>query len=105
MQRLQCRYQRSAVVAALAYAAFVRHAQAQAPATPAPDESSPAAVAVPRGLGLSPEAPPVPPAPGGRAPSFGAPTPAGDQPLFRFGGNLYAWEAVGIGRAPTVGDK
>ena len=29
---------------------------------------------IPPGLGLSPEAPPVPPAPGGRAPSFGAPT-------------------------------
>lgn len=105
MQRLQCRYQGSAVVAALAYAAFVRQAHAQAPAAPAADASSPAPTAPPRGLGLSPEAPPVPPAPGGRAPSFGAPTPSGDQPLFRLGGNLYAWEAVGIGREPQVGDK
>jgi hypothetical protein len=104
MRRLQCRSQRSAVVAALAYAAFVRPAHAQAPAAATPDANAPAATP-PRGLSLSPEAPPVPPAPGGRAPSFGAPTPAGDQALFRFGGNLYAWEAVGIGRAPTVGDK
>jgi hypothetical protein len=43
------------------------------------------------------------PAPGGRAPSFGAPTPKGEQALFRFGGNFYAWEAVGVGRQPSAG--
>jgi hypothetical protein len=52
------------------------------------------------GLGMSPQAPPVPPAAGGRAPSFGA--PAEKSPAtFRLGGRLYGYEAVGIGRAPS----
>jgi hypothetical protein len=55
----------------------------------------------PVGLGYSPDAPPVPPAPGGRAPSFGAPSPPDDW-AFRFGGRIYAWEAVGIGQEPSV---
>jgi hypothetical protein len=97
MQRLQCRYQRSAIAALFAYLAVVRHADAQTPADAPP-------AARPRGLGLSPEAPPVPPAPGGRAPSFGAPSATGEDALFRFGGNFYAWEAVGIGRSPTPRD-
>ncbi len=54
---------------------------------------------LPPGLGLAPEAPPVPPAPGGRAPSFGAPAPASAS-SFRLGGKLFGWEAVGIGRRP-----
>jgi hypothetical protein len=56
----------------------------------------------PTGLSLSPEAPPVPPAPGGRAPSFGAPAEH-EQAQFRFGGRIYAWEAIGIGRTPRYG--
>jgi hypothetical protein len=52
------------------------------------------------GVGLSPQAPPVPPAPGGRAPSFGA--PADNSPsMFRIGGRIYGYESVGIGRAPS----
>jgi hypothetical protein len=106
MQRWQCRYQRSAVVVALVYGAVVSSAHAQTPtAADTPTAITPPSDGLPgsprpNGLGLSPEAPPVPPAPGGRAPSFGAPTPAGDETLFRFGGNIYAWEAIGIGREP-----
>ena len=51
----------------------------------------------PFGLGLSPEAPPVPPAPGGRAPSFGAPINDGQWSL-QIGGRIAGFEAVGIGR-------
>lgn len=64
-------------------------------------DPAPPASARPVGLGLSPEAPPAPPAPGGRAPSFGATAPRGDDAQFRIGGSLYAWQAVGIGRDPT----
>lgn len=53
----------------------------------------------PAGLGLSPQAPPVPPAPGGRAPSFGAPT-QDPQWSFRIGGRIAGAEAIGIGRRP-----
>jgi hypothetical protein len=71
---------------------------------PAPVKAGPAAVLpgapAPPGMGLSPEAPPVPPAPGGRAPSFGAPT--GEKPsAFRIGGRFYGWQAVGIGATPA----
>lgn len=52
------------------------------------------------GLGLAPQAPPVPPAPGGRAPSFGAPTQKG-APQFRIGGRFFGYEMVGIGRKPS----
>jgi hypothetical protein len=55
----------------------------------------------PPGMGLSPEAPQAPPAPGGRAPSFGAPTPKSDW-SFRWGGRFFAWETVGFGRDPEV---
>jgi len=64
----------------------------------APTDSLPGSSGPP-GLGLAPEAPPAPPAPGGRAPSFGAPAPASSS-SFRFGGRLFGWEAVGIGRRP-----
>lgn len=41
----------------------------------------------------------MPPAAGGRAPSFGAPT--GERPsAFRIGGRFYGWQAVGIGSTP-----
>jgi hypothetical protein len=96
MQRRQWHYQRSAVIAALACGAIVTEARAEPPATDALPGS-----ARPSGLGLSPEAPPVAPAPGGRAPSFGAPTPKGEEALFRLGANIYAWEAVGLGRTPS----
>jgi hypothetical protein len=56
--------------------------------------------AIPPGLGLSPQAPPVPPAPGGRAPSFGAPSEKGAA-TFRLGGRFFGFEAVGIGRSPS----
>jgi len=52
------------------------------------------------GPGMSPQAPPVPPAAGGRAPSFGA--PAEKSPAtFRIDGRIYGYEAVGIGRTPA----
>ena len=54
------------------------------------------------GFSLSPEAPPTPPAPGGRAPSFGAPTDK-DAWVFRWGGRISAWEQVGIGRTAFDG--
>jgi hypothetical protein len=52
------------------------------------------------GPGLSPQAPPVPPAPGGRAPSFGAPA---EKPVaaFRIGGRFFGYETLGIGRTPS----
>ena len=53
----------------------------------------------PPGVGMSPEAPPTPPAPGGRAPSFGAPTDPNAW-VFRLGGRFSAWGHVGIGRSP-----
>jgi hypothetical protein len=95
MVRLQYRYV-SLVQIALLLAAGAARAEEAVPAAPA--DSLPGS-AIPPGLGLAPEAPPVPPAPGGRAPSFGAPTPA-SAPSFRLGGKLWAWEAVGIGREP-----
>jgi hypothetical protein len=48
---------------------------------------------------MSPEAPPTPPAPGGRAPSFGAPTDPNAW-VFRLGGRFSAWAQVGIGESP-----
>ncbi len=54
----------------------------------------------PIGMGLAPEAPEAGPAPGGRAPSFGAPSPAGDDWAFRISGRLSAFQSVGIGREP-----
>ncbi len=53
----------------------------------------------PEGVSLSPEAPPTPPSPGGRAPSFGAPTDP-DAWVFRLGGRFSAWGQVGLGRSP-----
>lgn len=48
------------------------------------------------GLSLSPEAPPVPPAPGGRAPSFHAPGKKREW-QFTVGASISGWESVGIG--------
>lgn len=67
-------------------------------AVPAAADSLPGSPVLP-GPGLSPQAPPVPPAPGGRAPSFGAPAEKGSA-TFRIGGRLYGYEAFGIGRKP-----
>jgi hypothetical protein len=55
----------------------------------------------PPGMGMSPDAPPVPPAPGGRAPSFGAPTNDGDWSL-RIGGRISGAQGLGFGRKPQV---
>jgi hypothetical protein len=55
---------------------------------------------IPPGPGLSPQAPPVPPAAGGRAPSFGAPTEK-SAATFRIGGRIFGYEAVGIGEKPS----
>ena len=60
----------------------------------------------PAGVNLSPEAPPTPPAPGGRAPSFGAPVDPNSF-VFRLGGRFSAWSSVGFGHSlfePTGGD-
>ena len=54
------------------------------------------------GFSLSPEAPPKPPAPGGRAPSFGAPVDR-DAWVFRLGGRISGFEQVGVGRTPQDG--
>src|SRR5690349_19368728 len=54
----------------------------------------------PGGLSLSPEAPPTPPAAGGRAPSFGAPTDP-DAWSFRIGGRISGYAQLGIGRKPA----
>ena len=74
-------------------------AQTQSDSSPPPVDALPGSP-VPPGLGLSPEAPPVPPAPGGRAPSFGAPT-TDPTSSFRIGGRFFGWEAIGIGEKPA----
>ena len=51
----------------------------------------------PVGHSLSPESPPKGPAPGGRAPSFGAPADP-DAWAFRIGGRFSAWGRFGVGR-------
>jgi hypothetical protein len=56
------------------------------------------------GLGLSPQAPPTPPPPGGRAPSFGAPTDR-DAWVFRWGGRISGYQQTGIGRQPQYGSS
>lgn len=50
----------------------------------------------PSGLGLSPDAPPKPAAPGGRAPSYGAPAEDQGDWSFRFGGKFEFATSVGI---------
>jgi hypothetical protein len=75
---------------------------APAPAVPAPTPAKdfiPGSAIAP-GPGMSPQAPPVPPAPGGRAPSFGAPTDKGAA-QFKIGGRLFGYEAIGIGSKPS----
>ncbi len=79
-------------------------AQAQETTPAEPDSLPGASRSV--GLSLSPEAPPTPPAPGGRAPSFAAPADP-DAWTFRIGGRISGYAQVGIGRRPegdTNGD-
>jgi len=109
MVSLQNRYV-CLVPMALLLAAGAAWAEEPAPALPAAalmpaasTDSSPGA-SVPPGLGLAPEAPPVPPAPGGRAPSFGAPV-QDRSTSFRLNGRIFGWEAVGIGRTPDPAPK
>lgn len=73
------------------------------PEAPAPTESdglpgSPSSVAV----GVSPEAPPTPSAPGGRAPAFGTASDP-DAWVFKLGGRISGFGQLGIGRNPTAG--
>ncbi len=85
----------AANIALLSAGGLARAADDAVPTAPDSATGSPVAP----GPGLSPHAPPVPPAPGGRAPSFGAPTEK-DAPAFRIGGRLYGYQAVGLGRKP-----
>jgi len=76
-------------------------ARAEEPAAAAPDAdaSSQSELVGPRrppGLGLSPIAPPTPPALGGRAASFGA-NKDPSEAAFRLGGTIFGSETVGIG--------
>jgi hypothetical protein len=68
--------------------------------TPGPAADSLPGSAILTGPGLSPQAPPVPPAPGGRAPSFGAPSEK-SAATFRIGGRFFGYETVGIGETPS----
>lgn len=99
---------RSATLAASAFSLgaalslFATGALAEEPAKPVPPKTAVDSLpGSPRPLGpsLSPEAPPEPPPPGGRAPSFGAPTDP-DAWAFRFGGKVIAYDAVGFGSKP-----
>jgi hypothetical protein len=98
MARLQFRCVFALPAALLAVAGGVSRAEETAPVANALPGS-----ALAPGLGLSPQAPPVPPAPGGRAPSFGAPSEK-SSPTFTLGGRLYGYEAFGIGRKPSSAD-
>ncbi|HEX6277276.1 MAG TPA: hypothetical protein VFZ53_29745 [Polyangiaceae bacterium] len=81
-----------------AAAAFLASpARAEDPAPPKDSAHSLPGSPRPIGPSLSPEAPPTPPAPGGRAPSFGSPTDS-DAWVFRLGGRISAWGRFGVGR-------
>lgn len=69
-------------------------AQAEKKKIPDATDSLPGSPTSP-GVGLSPESPPVGPAGGGRAPSYGAPTDP-DAWAFRLGGKIEAIESVGF---------
>lgn len=78
---------------------------AEAAATEAPEQTLPPKASLPGsrrppGLGLAPEAPPVGPAPGGRAPSFGTPLEP-DGATLVISGNVAAWFTAGFGRRPS----
>jgi hypothetical protein len=95
MARLQ--YRSAILVHAVLLVAAGGVARAQ---TTAPVASGLPGSELPPGLGLSPQAPPVPPAPGGRAPSFGAPTEKSTS-SFSLGGRFYGYQAYGIGHKPA----
>lgn len=89
---------RAALAANVAVILAAGSGLAQSSDTPTTDDV-PGSQVLP-GPGLSPQAPPVPPAAGGRAPSFGA--PAEKSPAtFRIGGRLFGYEAIGVGREPS----
>ena len=95
MVRLQYRRAAALAIALLLVAGAARGEEA----APAPPTDSLPGSSTPPGLGLSPEAPPVPPAPGGRAPSFGAPGPrpafvvSDRRTLLRLGGGRHRQQA------------
>ncbi|MGC4087746.1 MAG: hypothetical protein QM756_07585 [Polyangiaceae bacterium] len=70
-------------------------ASANAHAEPPAVDSMPGSPSAP-GVGLSPEAPPTPPAPGGRAPAFGTAADP-DAWAFRISGRISGYGQVGIG--------
>jgi hypothetical protein len=84
------------VPVALLLAGATARAEESAPVV---NDSSPGSLVLP-GPGMSPQAPPVPPAPGGRAPSFGAPSEKSSA-NWRLGGRIFGYEAVGIGQTPS----
>ncbi len=96
MVRLQYCYAFLAPVAFFLVAGTARAEEA----TPSVSADSLPGSEVPPGPGMSPQAPPVPPAAGGRAPSFGAPTEKGAA-TFRIGGRIFGYEAVGVGLKPS----
>jgi hypothetical protein len=81
----------------------VAQAQTAPPGGEAPEPISlPGSPAAP-GVGLSPEAPPTPPPPGGRAPAFGTPSDP-EAWVFRLGGRISGFGQVGIGGTPSYAD-
>lgn len=98
MLHSKCRSALAATVALLV-AGPVAHAEEVGTTAPAVTDAIPGSAVAPS-PGLSPQAPPVSPAPGGRAPSFGAPSEKG-APAFRIGGRFFGYEMVGIGRTPS----
>lgn len=101
--RRPTRFFLSVLVIAIGVSARATAADVVAPAGPAviakPTDALPGSP-TPPGMGLSPESPPVPPAAGGRAPSFGAPND--EKPsAFRIGGRFFGWQAVGVGQRPN----
>lgn len=95
MAPLTCRSALAGTIALLV-ASAPAHAE---PTVPPVTDAIPGSPVAP-GTGLSPLAPPVSPAPGGRAPSFGAPSERG-APSFRIGGRFFGYEMIGLGRTPS----
>jgi hypothetical protein len=89
-----------AVSTALALSTFTARAEEATETAKVEASDAVPGSAVRPGPGLSPQAPPVPPAPGGRAPSFGAPAEK-SAASFRIGGRFFGYEAIGIGRKPV----
>ena len=97
------RYGRALLVTAVAgLCPGLAHAQQAAQVTQGAVDSVPGS-SRPVGVGMSPEAPPTPPAAGGRAPSFGAPVDP-DAWALKIGGRFSASGRVGLGRTPKDQD-